>query len=131
VPFQPCAQCRGLLDLYRHSHPHAVPADDVEGKGIAAPVLLISSEQDQVWPSTAMARSLASRLRRQGNAHVSVIDYPTAGHFAFGLPPTAASAKEDTGFGGGTPEGLVAARKDSWNRVLEFLDAAFKPGPTK
>lgn len=123
VPFQPCAQCRGLLDLYRHSYPQAVAADRVEGKGIAAPVLLISSEQDQVWPSTAMARVLAARLRREGAAVVSVIDYPTGGHFAFGLSPTAASAKEDTGFGGGTPDGLAAARKDSWKRVLEFLRA--------
>lgn len=123
VPFQPCAQCRGLLDLYRHSYPQASAADHVEGKGIAAAVLLISSEQDQVWPSTAMARALAARLRREGTKVVSVIDYPTGGHFAFGLPPTAASAKEDTGFGGGTPAGLVMARKESWKRVLEFLRA--------
>jgi dienelactone hydrolase len=126
VPFHPCPQCRGLLDLYRNSHPHAVVADHIEGKGIAAPVLLVASEQDQVWPSTAMARALAARLRREGNPHVSVIDYPAGGHFAFGLTPTAASAREDTGFGGGTPEGLVAARKDSWKRVLAFLGAAFK-----
>lgn len=126
VRFQPCAQCRGLLDLYRHSYPQAVPADHIEGKGIAASVLLVSSEQDQVWPSTAMARALAARLRQEGTPLVSVVDYPAGGHFAFGPPPTAASAKEDTGFGGGTPEGLVAARKESWKRVLEFLRAHAK-----
>ncbi|OZB58634.1 MAG: hypothetical protein B7X39_16155 [Lysobacterales bacterium 14-68-21] len=123
VPFQPCTQCRGLLDLYRHSYQQAVAADHVEGKGIAAPVLLISSAQDQVWPSTAMARALAARLRHEGGATVSVIDYPNGGHFAFGLPPTTSSAKEDTGFGGGTPDGLIAAREDSWEHVLAFLRA--------
>lgn len=123
VPFQPCVRCRGLLDLYTQSHPQALAADHVEGKGMAASVLLISSEQDQVWPSSAMARALAARLRREGDAVVSVIDYLTGGHFAFGLPPTPASAKEDTGFGGGTPDGLVLARKESWKRVLEFLRA--------
>ena len=123
VPFQPCARCRGLLDLYNQSHPQTLAADHVEGRGMAASVLLISSEQDQVWPSTAMARALAARLRREGAAVVSVIDYPTGGHFAFGLPPTPASAKEDAGFGGGTPDGLVLARKESWKRVLAFLRA--------
>jgi hypothetical protein len=123
VPFQPCASCRGLLDLYNHSHPKATQADQIEGKGIVAPVLLISSEQDQVWPSTAMARALAARLRQEGNRQVTVVDYPAGGHFAFGLAPTPASAKEDTGFGGGTPAGLVAARKDSWSQVLAFLRA--------
>lgn len=131
VPFAPCADCKGLLDLYRHSG-EAVAADSaakIAAERIRGPVLLIASAQDQVWPSAQMAASLAGRLKRAGFAHrVDVLQYPQGGHFAFGLPPTDATLPDDIGFGGGTPSGLREARAHSWAQVTAFLDAALRGG---
>lgn len=128
VPFKPCPECKGLLDLYSHSR-NAGPVDPpamIAVEHINGPILLISSTGDQVWPSTAMARSIVGQLHQSGfRFKVSEVDYPEGGHFAFGIQPTEASAKEDTGFGGGTPDGLAKARTDSWQCVLSFLAHSF------
>jgi dienelactone hydrolase len=128
VPFKACIDCKGLLDLYRKSR-SAEPIDPaavIAVEHIDGPVLLISSAADRVWPSTAMAHSIAERLRHAGFAFkVIEVDYPEGGHFAFGIAPTQASAKEDAEFGGGIPDGLAKARKDSWKRVSAFLASTF------
>ncbi|MDR6673453.1 acyl-CoA thioester hydrolase/BAAT C-terminal domain-containing protein [Xanthomonas sp. 1678] len=129
VPFTPCPDCKGLLDLYTHSG-KAVAADSparIAVERIHGPVLLIASAQDQVWPSAQMADAIAERLQRRQFAHqVSVLQYPQGGHFAFGLAPTETTLQEDIGFGGGTPSGLTEARADSWTRTTAFLDAALR-----
>lgn len=128
VPFRTCSNCKGLLDLYQKSR-EAEPIDPaavIAVERINGPVLLISSATDKVWPSTAMAHSIVDRLRHAGFAFRLVeADYPEGGHFAFGVTPTRVSATEDTQFGGGTPEGLAKARKDSWELVSKFLASAF------
>lgn len=129
VPFAPCPDCKGLLDLYTHSS-KGVAADSparIAVERIHGPVLLIASAQDRVWPSAQMADAIAERLRRRQFAHrVSVLQYPQGGHFAFGLAPTETTLQEDIGFGGGTPSGLTEARADSWTRTTAFLDAALR-----
>lgn len=128
VPFKPCPDCKGLLDLYRKSRDAGPidPSAEIAVERINGPVLLISSSGDKVWPSTAMAHAIVKRLRRDHFAFkVLEADYPDGGHFAFGVTPTEASATEDTQFGGGTPKALAKARRDSWKLVSEFLTTTF------
>jgi dienelactone hydrolase len=128
VPFKPCAECKGLLDLYRVSRDagKADTASMIKVDQINGPILMFSSKADQIWPSTEMAESIANRLHRDRfKFSVEDIDYPHAGHTAFGTPTDEASAKEDTDFAGGNPADLVKARKASWQLMLDFLADAF------
>lgn len=128
VSFKPCLECKGLLDLYRNSRDarRISPASTIAVENINGPILLISSAEDQVWPSKTMANSIIDRLHRSGfHFNAEKVDYPTGGHFAFGIPPTKVSAKDDTEFGGGSLDGLAKARQDSWQRVLRLLATTF------
>ena len=59
-------------------NPEAViPVERIRG-----PVLLISAGADRVWPSSAMAAAMASRLKEQGHPYPDEhVDYPHAGHW--------------------------------------------------
>ncbi len=57
--------------------------------------------------------------------------YPEAGHAAFGVPIDPARAKPAIASMGGTVAGNLAARADSWPKVLVALDAALMPGAAK
>lgn len=95
---------------------------------IAGPVLLISGEDDQMWPSTLMAERIMRRLEARDFAwpyrHLS---YPDAGHL-IGPPwyPTTANTRRHPAVGatfayGGTPDGQARANADSWAQVLALL----------
>lgn len=125
VPFAPCAACKSLADLYVASRDAARDnSASIEVAHIGAPLLLLSSETDSVWPSKAMALAiLARRGARHGD---TLLDYPDGGHFTLG-PSVPADAQDDVTYGGGTKDGVVAARTASWPRVLNFLDDALPP----
>ncbi|HZY69539.1 MAG TPA: acyl-CoA thioester hydrolase/BAAT C-terminal domain-containing protein [Thermoplasmata archaeon] len=93
-----------------------IPVERIHG-----PILLVSAGADEVWPSAAMARAIATRL--QSHAHTGgheVLEYPEATH-ALGclvpsLPPAALLPP------------LVdwpstqAARSDAWPKVVDFIN---------
>jgi dienelactone hydrolase len=96
------------------------------------PLLLVSGDDDQMWPSTTFATLVTERLARTGaDVECTHLRYPDAGH-AFvgpiGAPiPTHVPAHPLTGASyafGGTESGNAAARADSWPRILAFLDRA-------
>lgn len=126
--FTKCTTCQTLAALYSASHPEVgsdgpavIPVEAIQG-----PILLISSAIDAVWPSGFMADAIVQRLAQRHFGHeIQSLDYPNGGHFTLG-PVAAGDAKSDASFGGGTPEGVVAARRDSWPRVLAFLDQALQ-----
>lgn len=126
VPFAACSDCRSLGVLYARSRavPHlaaAIPIERVKG-----PILLTASASDAVWPFEMMAEALEARLKQHGFRHrVVLLRYPDGGHFTVG-PLAAAEAKADAEFGGGTADGVVAARRDSWPRIMSFLDEALQ-----
>lgn len=103
----------------------AIPVERING-----PVLLISGDDDQVWPSSLMAGQIVTRLRRHGFKHAHRhLAYSGAGH-SIGRPYTSTMAiheerhpitrrLSDTG---GTPSGTAWASEDSWPKVLEFLE---------
>ena len=93
------------------------------------PILLLSADDDQVWPSALLAERAMQRLARHTARRADAwISYPAAGHDATRLPgdPTTDTATYHP-VGkiwlqqGGTPEGNARAQRDAWDRVLGFL----------
>jgi len=100
------------------------------------PVLVISGEDDGVWPSANMVDAVAARLRQNHFAHeVVVLKYAHAGHRAGmpeiipawhnGVPHPGAVRVTDYG---GTPEGNAESTLDAIPKVLEFLEKSLKSG---
>lgn len=92
------------------------------------PILMLSGEDDGLWPSSLLAEVARRRLEQYGFTHTyEHVSYPEAGHI---FPPPyrpASFSQNQAGFiMGGTPEGTARAQEDSWRRTLTFLDAAFR-----
>ncbi|PEQ13238.1 hypothetical protein B2G71_07300 [Novosphingobium sp. PC22D] len=92
-------------------------------ENIAGPVLLICGEDDTLWPSCPMARSLKARAEAEDGPDVEVAAYEDAGHAVFGSPLPQGSDLSRLTYFGGTGEGNNAARKDSMGKMEAFLDA--------
>lgn len=104
----------------------------------SASILLVSGEDDAMWPSTPMAELIARRAIKCGFAHRVVhLHYADAGHTGAGVPdfPGETTVHHPlTGVTyalGGTLEGNAAARTDSWPRIVDFLQAELSPQGTK
>ena len=104
-----------------------VPVEQCRG-----PLLLVSGDDDQMWPSSTFAELVTKRLARTGATIDCVhLRYPDAGH-AFAGPvgapiPSHVPAHPLTGASyafGGTELGNAAAQADSWPRIVDFLDEA-------
>jgi dienelactone hydrolase len=104
----------------------------IEVEKTQGPILMISGEDDHLWPSWEMADAVVSRLKRAHFAYsFENLKYPHAGHDA-GRPyitpawhgrvlnPT--SGKENDL--GGAAKGDAESSIDSMPRVLEFLKQA-------
>jgi dienelactone hydrolase len=88
------------------------------------PVLLISGDADQVWPSTQLSRVAMDRLgRHERPYHDEFRHYPGAGH---GIQPPYLPTTPGTYYFGGDPEGNAAANEDSWRRVISMLDGRLR-----
>jgi dienelactone hydrolase len=98
------------------------------------PILLVSGEDDAMWPATTMAAMIERRAADRAFGHRVVhLHYPDAGHTAGGVPghPAETEVRHPLTGGyyalGGTHAGNAAAREDSWPRVVSFLTDAL-PG---
>jgi dienelactone hydrolase len=104
----------------------AVEAAAIAVERIRGPVLLISGEDDRLWPSPVLAEIAAARLATHTHP-VTHLRYSGAGHMIgpVGLPATANTILHPLRGRamalGGTPAGNAAAAADSWPRVLQFL----------
>lgn len=94
------------------------------------PLLLVSGEADQLWPSAEFADLILARMRQHGREHlVEDLRYPGVGHFVafpMGLPglPPLLRMQPTSFFGidfGGEPGAHAAAARDAWARQLDFL----------
>jgi dienelactone hydrolase len=91
---------------------------------IAGPILLVAGADDSRWPAVEVADTIIERLATHRFAHgVSLHSYGNAGHRLFGPPmdrsdPLAMQLSEL----GGSLEGNVTARKDSWRKTMNFLE---------
>ncbi|HYW77751.1 MAG TPA: acyl-CoA thioesterase/bile acid-CoA:amino acid N-acyltransferase family protein [Gammaproteobacteria bacterium] len=103
----------------------AIPVERILG-----PVLLISATDDQVWPSSVMARQVMQRLKAHHHAYADTsLCYAGAGHVI--LPPyrpVNADAFALPGGGsfvfGGRPIPYAYADRNAWSRILAFLHRA-------
>ncbi|MDQ3875192.1 MAG: hypothetical protein M3322_06525 [Actinomycetota bacterium] len=128
-----------LLDRFsRHPRPramHMLPAyapslgkkDEVERASIPVekiecPLLLLSGEDDQIWPAAEMGEAIAERRRDAGvGARDRLFAFPDAGHFL--RPPITPTTVPwtDELVSGGSAEGNARAQSEGWNAILSFL----------
>jgi dienelactone hydrolase len=109
----------------------AVEAAEIPVERINGPVLLISGQDDQMWPSSVLAEIAMARLARHHHPHpFRHLSYPGAGHLIGqpGLPATVrASVHPLSGrlmAYGGSPPNNAAAAADSWPQVLTMFGDA-------
>ena len=130
VPYDTSQPFTSLLDLYVRGLQNevAVEAAAIAVERINGPILLISSGDDKVWPSSTMADQVLRRLQRNRFAFpVEHLNYDKAGHAISGPPrssslsPSAARALRDMG---GTEEENARARADAWAKTVTFLKRA-------
>jgi dienelactone hydrolase len=119
-----------VAPLYRVNldDPAAPPEAVIPVERMRGPVLLISGEDDAMWPSSRMGEQVDARMAAHGrSSDVTHLRYRDAGHL-IGNPylPTTVSDRRHPVLGirfayGGTPAGSARANADSWPRVLDFL----------
>ena len=109
--------------------------DEVEGstipvEKIQGAILLISGEDDQMWPSTLFSNRVMNRLRKFNFSYpYEHLSYPQAGHGIsipyIPLSPPAIIHPVDQGLYalGGKPEQQAYANEDSWKKALAFLNS--------
>lgn len=95
------------------------------------PILLVSGEDDAMWPATTMATMIERRAAERAFPHeVAHLHYPAAGHTGAGVPgfPAETDVLHPLTGGryalGGTAAGNAGARAHSWPRVVSFLTDA-------
>jgi len=106
-----------------------IPVEKING-----PVLLISGEDDALWPSTKLAQIAMDRLSQYQHAYPDRhLHYAGAGHLISEpyLPTTALTSYYNPAVNatlnvGGNAQGYAAAAADSWPRVLAFLQDSLK-----
>jgi dienelactone hydrolase len=119
---------RALADAQANSESE-IPVDRING-----PILLLSGEQDGIWPAGPMAQRIVARLKAHNFSYgYTHIEYAGAGHLVFlGDPEDLGDLSRYrmlSGAMGGTDAANLAARSDSWSRSLAFFDQALKkPG---
>jgi dienelactone hydrolase len=90
---------------------------------IHAPILLISGEDDKMWPSTLFSDMIEKRLNEHNHPYPHQhLYYAYAGH-RIGYPYLPTTIDWARGYTyGGTPSGNAHATEHSWQTVLTFLD---------
>jgi dienelactone hydrolase len=109
----------------------AISGAEIPVERAKGPILMVSGEDDAMWPSAPMGEIARRRAVSHGFAHdIHHLRYPDAGHICGGVPgtPIVLETRHPMTGGyysfGGTRAGNAAARADSWPRVLAFLNDA-------
>jgi uncharacterized protein len=129
VPYDLDGPTWPIAELYSRSlrQADAIASARIPVENISAPLLLLSGEDDQIWPSYAMALQV-ERAATQA-ASVEHYSYEDAGHAVLGreLDPNNAAVREQILALGGTFEGNQAARRASAPKLQAFLEKIAKP----
>lgn len=99
----------------------AIPVEKIQGR-----ILLLSGDDDQVWPSRLMSRLIVRRLQAAHFPHsFEHISFPGAGHLISpGSDPGLIEATHPSGVVmafGGTKSANREAQDKAWAKVVEFL----------
>jgi dienelactone hydrolase len=113
------------LFLARNQEPGVLEAAAIRVEHIKCPILLISGQDDAIWPSALYAKRVMDRLHENKSTiertHLSCAN---AGHGLTTSPYDGPIYHPVGGFWcklGGTPEGNSHACKAAWDEVLSFL----------
>jgi dienelactone hydrolase len=130
---QPFVLARGFLEALEDraaAEAAAIPVERMSGA-----LLLLSGQDDQMWPSTLYAELVVRRLAAHGHPnpyrHVS---YPDAGHLlAAPNIATTVSHGRHAVIGrdflyGGRPDAQARANRDAWAQALAFFREHLAPG---
>jgi dienelactone hydrolase len=126
-PERPLALTPSFERQWRHAD-HARLIHPVER--LRSPTLLVSADDDRIWPSTLACEMLLERHRRHGGAQPLVHEsQPGAGH-GINLPMTAEGLAHLTWHPrqrlwlavGGTPEANGRAAGRAWQDLLAFIN---------
>ena len=111
----------------------AIPVEKING-----PVLLVSGDEDDLWPSTPMANQIMARLKRAGHPFPDrQLVYAGAGHFIPfpNFPATINSVvhpvTKERLMLGGEPGPTATAAVDSWAQIIGFLNANYSDKATQ
>lgn len=116
-----------------HDEQATIPVEKING-----PVLLISGQDDQMWPSERFGSLIEQRLKQHGFPHdILHLTYENAGH-KIGIPflPTTTLHQAHHAVAnilcayGGTSAGNAFASAHSWQNLLAFLEKSFREIPT-
>ena len=107
---------------------HDIEVATIPVENIRCPILLLSGEDDKMWPSTLYSSLVMEQLDKKGSAIVKKhVHFSQAGH-GFEFPYVPSSSKpfyHPIGKFwctlGGTAAGNARANKESWQEVLNFL----------
>ena len=93
-----------------------IPVEQTNG-----PILLVSGDDDRMWPASHMARQIMCRLAAHEHPFASRhVHYVNAGHLM--RPPGAPTGILDGKFVlGGTPTGQADANRAAWFETMAFL----------
>jgi dienelactone hydrolase len=107
--------------LIQHGKQATVTGASIPVEKINGPVLLISGDDDQLWPSTKMEDMIMKRLKEAQHPFPDRhLTYPGAGHI---IPvPNAPTTSLIFVRLGGDPEHIAAAATDVWPRIVDFLN---------
>jgi uncharacterized protein len=118
----PAADLRAIHENGRADHPGREAEARIPVEAYRGALLLVAGDQDRLWNSGRMARSIVT-ARVAAGLETEALIYPDAGH---DLGGGSAEPREDPR-GGGTPAANASARADAWPKVVAFLARTLRP----
>ena len=82
IPFKPSGPVTGLRDLYAQSFSNRVDAGkaDIPVENIHANVVLMTGENDEIWPAPEMAATICAKINATRQSHCEHINYKDSDH---------------------------------------------------
>lgn len=119
VPYGSAPKGSQIVEYYRNGL-KAASADQLEAatikvERINGPILMLSGQEDTLWPSSELSEMVVTRLKEKRFTYpVEHVAYENAGHLI-------SSIREDSTRRGGTEEGNRLAQLDGQRRFVEFF----------
>jgi dienelactone hydrolase len=118
VPYGKVENPKSTAEIYRAGIEQAgsLEAATIPVERIRGPILLLSGQSDNLWPSTLLSDMIVNRLHKKNFKYaVEHIAYPEAGHLISSI------RTDDVTRRGGTAEGNRKAQIDGQRRFLDFF----------
>ncbi len=82
VPFKPSEEVKGLHDLYSQSLQNRIDNGkaDIPVEDIHAHVILMTGEDDEIWPSSQMAKTICNKMNAKTPGQCEHLNYKNYGH---------------------------------------------------